>query len=162
MPPIHIYMPALPSPPSWFPGHMRKFTRILPALLKRTDIVLEIRDSRLPLTSINKQLEGMSVNFSRRNFQSASLRDFELCMIESLSFCACSEFAPGALRQWRLERGWDANNPGRRVMNNSACDHIVVLNKRDLVSEWGMEVSFEATEWPTCPFLSGFILSTGR
>ena len=62
MPPIQIHMPALPSPPSWFPGHMRKFTRILPALLKRTDIVLEIRDSRLPLTSINKQLEGMSVN----------------------------------------------------------------------------------------------------
>ena len=82
-------------------------------------------------------------------------------MIESLYFCTCPEFAPGALRQWRLERGWDANHPGRRVMNNSACDHIVVLNKRDLVSEWGMEVSFGVTEWPTCPFLSGSILSTG-
>ncbi|KAF8345270.1 hypothetical protein F5887DRAFT_1061838 [Amanita rubescens] len=99
MPP---HAPALPSPPSWFPGHMRKFTRILPALLKRTHIVLEIRDSRLPLTSINRQLEG-------------------------------------ALRQWRLERGWDPNHPGRRIMNNTACEHIVVLNKRDLVSEWGME-----------------------
>lgn len=97
-----IHMPMLPVPPSWFPGHMRKFTRILPALLKRADIVLEIRDSRLPLTSINSQLEG-------------------------------------ALRQWQLERGWDANQPGRRVLNNSACEHIVVLNKRDLVSEWGME-----------------------
>ncbi|KAK2462383.1 hypothetical protein APHAL10511_005689 [Amanita phalloides] len=107
MPPTHLPMPALPNPPSWFPGHMRKFTRILPALLKRTDVVLEIRDSRLPLTSINRQLEG-------------------------------------ALRQWRLERGWDANQPSRRVMNNRACEHIVVLNKRDLVSEWGMEVSFGA------------------
>ena len=35
-----------------------KFTRALPALLKRTNIVLEIRDSRLPLTSINRTLEG--------------------------------------------------------------------------------------------------------
>lgn len=51
-------LPALPNPPSWFPGHMMKFTRMLPALLKRTNVVLEIRDSRLPLTSINRTLEG--------------------------------------------------------------------------------------------------------
>ncbi|KAF4586842.1 Mitochondrial GTPase [Pleurotus pulmonarius] len=50
--------PLLPQPPSWFPGHMMKFTRMLPALLTRTDVVLEIRDSRLPLTSINRTLEG--------------------------------------------------------------------------------------------------------
>ena len=37
---------------------MMKFTRMLPALLTRTDVVLEIRDSRLPLTSINRTLEG--------------------------------------------------------------------------------------------------------
>ena len=55
---LHIPMPALPVPPSWFPGHMMKFTRMLPALLTRTDVVLEIRDSRLPLTSINRTLEG--------------------------------------------------------------------------------------------------------
>jgi mitochondrial GTPase 1 len=50
----------------------------------------------------------------------------------------------GALRQWRLERGWDPNHPGHRVVNNSACEHIVVLNKRDLVSEWGMQVSMKS------------------
>ena len=38
---------------------MSKFTKMLPALLARTDVVLEIRDSRLPLTSINENLEGM-------------------------------------------------------------------------------------------------------
>lgn len=37
---------------------MMKFTRMLPSLLTRTDVVLEIRDSRLPLTSINRTLEG--------------------------------------------------------------------------------------------------------
>ncbi|KAG6820293.1 hypothetical protein H0H93_002731 [Arthromyces matolae] len=95
-------MPALPIPPSWFPGHMKKFTRMLPALLTKTDVVLEIRDSRLPLTSINRTLEG-------------------------------------ALQKWRRERGWDPNDPKRRIVNTGACERIVVLNKRDLVPEWGME-----------------------
>ncbi|RDB27948.1 Mitochondrial GTPase 1 [Hypsizygus marmoreus] len=99
---MHIPMPSLPIPPSWFPGHMMKFTRMLPALLTRTDVVLEIRDSRLPLTSINRTLEG-------------------------------------ALQKWRLERGWDPNNPNRRIVNAGACERLVVLNKRDLVPEWGME-----------------------
>ncbi|KAF8345276.1 hypothetical protein F5887DRAFT_1061847 [Amanita rubescens] len=50
--------------------------------------------------------------------------------------------------QWRLQRGWDPNHPGRRIMNNTACEHIVVLNKRDLVSEWGMEPFRMATKFP--------------
>ena len=53
-----LQMPPLPVPSSWFPGHMARFTRMLPSLLTRTDVVLEIRDSRLPLTSINRSLEG--------------------------------------------------------------------------------------------------------
>ena len=54
----HIPFPALPAPPSWYPGHMTQFTRALPALLRRTDVVLELRDARLPLTSINRNFEG--------------------------------------------------------------------------------------------------------
>ncbi|KAL0960032.1 hypothetical protein HGRIS_011680 [Hohenbuehelia grisea] len=54
----HLIAPVLPAPASWFPGHMMKFTRLLPTLLTRTDVVLELRDSRLPLTSINRTLEG--------------------------------------------------------------------------------------------------------
>lgn len=46
----------------------------------------------------------------------------------------------GALKKWRLERGWDPNNPGRRFFAVEACEHIVVLNKRDLVPDWGLEV----------------------
>ncbi|KAG2008681.1 hypothetical protein CC2G_014085 [Coprinopsis cinerea AmutBmut pab1-1] len=97
-----IPMPLLPAPPSWFPGHMMKFTKQLPTFLARTDVVLEIRDSRLPLTSINRTLEG-------------------------------------ALRKWRLERGWDPNNPGKRLFAGQACEHLVILNKRDLVPQWGVE-----------------------
>ena len=54
----HIPFPILPAPPSWFPGHMNQFRRQLPVLLKQTDVVLELRDARLPLTSINRSFEG--------------------------------------------------------------------------------------------------------
>lgn len=54
----HIPFPALPVPPSWYPGHMTQFTRKLPQLLRRTDVVIEVRDARLPLTSINRNFEG--------------------------------------------------------------------------------------------------------
>ncbi|CAE6463626.1 unnamed protein product [Rhizoctonia solani] len=49
--------PLLPIAPSWYPGHMRRFFTQLPELLARTHIVLEARDSRLPLTSINPEFE---------------------------------------------------------------------------------------------------------
>lgn len=52
--------PPLPPPQSWYPGHMTQFSRILPALLARTDVVLELRDARLPLTSVNRNFEGES------------------------------------------------------------------------------------------------------
>ena len=42
----HIPFPALPAPPSWFPGHMLQFQRSLPAVLRKTDVVLELRDAR--------------------------------------------------------------------------------------------------------------------
>ncbi|KAF9073100.1 P-loop containing nucleoside triphosphate hydrolase protein [Rhodocollybia butyracea] len=109
----YIPLPLLPAPLSWFPGHMMKFTRMLPTLLTRTDVVIEIRDSRLPLTSINRSLEG-------------------------------------ALRKWRLERGWDANDLARRVINAVPCERLVVLNKRDLVPDWGME-PFRLAMAKKCP-----------
>lgn len=39
--------------PSWFAGHMAKSLKQLPKLLQGIDIVIEARDARLPLTSIN-------------------------------------------------------------------------------------------------------------
>jgi mitochondrial GTPase 1 len=56
----NIPFPILPAPPSWYPGHMTQFTRMLPTVLRRTDVVLELRDARLPLTSINRNFEGVS------------------------------------------------------------------------------------------------------
>ncbi|KAH7099794.1 P-loop containing nucleoside triphosphate hydrolase protein [Auriculariales sp. MPI-PUGE-AT-0066] len=48
----------LPAAPSWYPGHMHSFNKMLPSLLARTDIVLELRDTRMPLTSINPTFES--------------------------------------------------------------------------------------------------------
>ncbi|CAK5261836.1 unnamed protein product [Mycena citricolor] len=97
-----IIPPLLPTPSSWFPGHMAKFTRLLPSLLAQTNVVLEVRDSRLPLTSVNPAFEEV-------------------------------------LKRWRLERGWDPQDPTRRIVDSVGCERIVVFSKRDLVPDWGME-----------------------
>lgn len=41
---------------NWYPGHMAKTYRLLPENLKKIDIFLEIRDSRIPISSGNTQL----------------------------------------------------------------------------------------------------------
>ncbi|THH17562.1 hypothetical protein EW146_g3285 [Bondarzewia mesenterica] len=52
---------------------MMQFARMLPGLLTRTDVVLELRDSRLPLTSINRNFEGALQRWrSERTTRSAS------------------------------------------------------------------------------------------
>lgn len=66
----HIPFPILPAPPSWFPGHMNQFRRQLPVLLKHTDVVLELRDARLPLTSINRTFEGWLASVLTSSLQS--------------------------------------------------------------------------------------------
>lgn len=45
--------------PSWFAGHMAKSLNQLPALLEEVDLVLEARDARLPLTSVNPAFDSV-------------------------------------------------------------------------------------------------------
>jgi ribosome biogenesis GTPase A len=47
---------------SWFPGHMARTTRALRALLGETDVVLEVRDARLPFSSANPALAAMAAS----------------------------------------------------------------------------------------------------
>ncbi|MBG55521.1 MAG: ribosome biogenesis GTPase YlqF [Deltaproteobacteria bacterium] len=42
---------------NWYPGHMLKAKKDLAGQLKRVDVVLEIRDARIPISSINKDFE---------------------------------------------------------------------------------------------------------
>jgi ribosome biogenesis GTPase A len=53
------------QPISWYPGHMAKAKRQLETQLKRVDIVLELCDARLPLSSRNPALDEMLANKPR-------------------------------------------------------------------------------------------------
>ncbi|KAF6264356.1 P-loop containing nucleoside triphosphate hydrolase protein [Scenedesmus sp. NREL 46B-D3] len=44
---------------NWFPGHMAKAFNALNRIVKGVDMVLEVRDARIPLSSINSKLEGL-------------------------------------------------------------------------------------------------------
>lgn len=47
------------SPPiQWYPGHIAKAERQLKEQLKKVDVVLEVRDARIPVASNHPQLEG--------------------------------------------------------------------------------------------------------
>lgn len=45
--------------PSWFAGHMARSLNELPNLLKDIDLVIEARDARLPLTSVNSAFDNV-------------------------------------------------------------------------------------------------------
>lgn len=46
----------------WFPGHMAKATRQMEEQLKMVDIIIELRDARIPEASGNPLLKKLSVN----------------------------------------------------------------------------------------------------
>ena len=72
---------ALTASASWFPGHMAAFTRQLPALLAQTHVVLEVRDIRLPLTSINPVLESALDKWKKSRANSASAAPCERIVV---------------------------------------------------------------------------------
>jgi ribosome biogenesis GTPase A len=45
------------APISWFPGHMAKASRQIRERIIKCDVVLEIRDARVPLISANEAFE---------------------------------------------------------------------------------------------------------
>jgi len=47
----------LPSHVNWYPGHMREAYRTIGPELKKVSFFIEVRDSRLPLTSHNSELD---------------------------------------------------------------------------------------------------------
>ncbi|GER57184.1 GTP-binding family protein [Striga asiatica] len=44
---------------NWFPGHMAAATRAIRDRLKLSDLVIEVRDARIPLSSANEELQPM-------------------------------------------------------------------------------------------------------
>ncbi|XP_010941515.1 short integuments 2, mitochondrial [Elaeis guineensis] len=58
---------------NWFPGHMAAATRAIRDRLKIADLVIEVRDSRIPLSSANKDLQ--SVLSSKRRVIALNKKD---------------------------------------------------------------------------------------
>ena len=50
---------------NWYPGHMAKAKRLLADQLGRVDVVLEMCDARLPLSSRNPDLDRLSAGKKR-------------------------------------------------------------------------------------------------
>jgi len=55
-PPTHP--PSMPTPEiQWYPGHIAKAEKALLEQLKRVDVVLEVRDARIPLATHHPQMQ---------------------------------------------------------------------------------------------------------
>ena len=50
---------------SWFPGHMKKATRLIEEKLKLADAVIEVRDARIPISSINPTFNELIEKYKR-------------------------------------------------------------------------------------------------
>ena len=49
----------------WFPGHMAKTLRLIEANLKNVDVVLQLLDARIPLSSLNPELQRLTASKPR-------------------------------------------------------------------------------------------------
>jgi ribosome biogenesis GTPase A len=54
--PLRKEFAALPGRIDWYPGHMRKAMRQLTDRLKKVDVFVEVRDARIPRSSVNPEL----------------------------------------------------------------------------------------------------------
>jgi ribosome biogenesis GTPase A len=50
---------------NWFPGHMAKATRQIGESMKNVDLVFEIRDARIPVSSVNDNLNQLIKRFNK-------------------------------------------------------------------------------------------------
>ena len=52
-------IPELVSKVSWYPGHMHRGMKLLIEYIPKTDVFLEVRDARVPLSSFNEQIDEL-------------------------------------------------------------------------------------------------------
>ena len=49
----------------WYPGHMTKARRMMEENIKLIDLVIELVDARIPLSSRNPDIDGLAKNKAR-------------------------------------------------------------------------------------------------
>ncbi len=93
---------------NWYPGHMAKAKRLLADQLRRVDVVLELCDARLPLSSRNPDLDRLIAGKKRvlllnkadladPNITAAWVRHFRSAGIDAAPFSASAGKAKEAL-----------------------------------------------------------------
>ncbi|KAI8562305.1 hypothetical protein RHMOL_Rhmol03G0024000 [Rhododendron molle] len=87
---------------NWFPGHMAAATRAIRDRLKVSDLVIEVRDARIPLSSANEDLQPMLAgkrrvialnkkDLANPNIMQKWIRYFDSCKQDCLSINAHSK-----------------------------------------------------------------------
>lgn len=87
---------------NWFPGHMAAATKAIRSRLKLTDLVIEVRDARIPLSSANLDLQPLLTGKKRvialnkkdlanRNVMHRWINFFESCKHDCLPINAHSK-----------------------------------------------------------------------
>ena len=59
---------------NWYPGHMAKARREMQEKIKLVDMVIELRDARMPNGSINPVLNEIIGSFAKRQLAAESIR----------------------------------------------------------------------------------------
>lgn len=86
---------------NWFPGHMAAATRAIRDRLKLADLVIEVRDARIPLSSANQDLQSVlsskkrvialnKKDLANPNIMHRWVRHFESCKQDCISISAHS------------------------------------------------------------------------
>ncbi|KAL3533756.1 hypothetical protein ACH5RR_007277 [Cinchona calisaya] len=87
---------------NWFPGHMAAATKAIRSRLKLSDLVIEVRDARIPLSSANQDLQPMLAgkrrvialnkkDLANPNIMHRWIRYFDSCKQDCLSINAHSK-----------------------------------------------------------------------
>lgn len=87
---------------NWFPGHMAAATRAIRDRLKLADLVIEVRDARIPLTSANEDLQSVlsskrrvialnKKDLANPNIMHRWVRHFDSCKQDCISISAHSK-----------------------------------------------------------------------
>ncbi|CAI9099889.1 OLC1v1036774C2 [Oldenlandia corymbosa var. corymbosa] len=87
---------------NWFPGHMAAATKAIRSRLKVSDLVIEVRDARIPITSANQELQPMLAgkrriialnkkDLSNPNLMPKWIQYFESCKQDCLPLNAHSQ-----------------------------------------------------------------------
>lgn len=114
--------------PSWFAGHMAKSLREMGNLLQDIDLVIEARDARLPLTSVNRAFDAVLEKSWGRRMDLDKLR-----AADEYGESSASGSKGGRGRMSGPNMGYNVGGKGK--------ERLVVYTKKDLAEEQYEKVS---------------------